>query len=1450
MTDKPALRAPARLVGRAREMALLTNALGRVCQGGKSELVLIAGAAGTGKSALANAFSLQAAAQTGARIAAGKSDQLQLEIPYAPVAQAIHALALGLLDAPPATIAPMRERWLGALAGQGKAVAELVPEVEQVLGRTAPLANVPAQQAQARAQAALLATFAAFAAPGMPLVLFLDDLQWADAFTIALLETFTLQPPGGILLIAAYRDHGQDVEQRFSWLLHANRALAVTRIAVRPLVPDDLAELVGAALDEPPARIAALAHAVHDRTAGNPFFSYQLLRTLVDDGVLTRQAGGTGWDWHAAEVDDQHYTSNVVDLMIRRFARLPRAGTELLQQLACVGLRGDAGLLARVADVSAAQLASRLQPFVEAGLLVQAPCGYAFQHDRVLESAYSMIEPHARPAEHARIAQIMIGHWRGALADHAFEICNQIERVAVRASQALPMPQRVAFVEVLLVGGRRAWRSGAIGQALHYMDTAQALMRPDWWDAHYAQAYAVDLLRCECLLAQARLDAASDGIDALLARAQNALDQAAVYRLRASLQTVRSDYEGAINAALAGLALLDVHLERAPSAQRMRDACDAVRAALGTRPIASLASLPATGDARIHAVMGLLSTLISSLFVRDGISFLHVAKMVELTLDHGATPESPYGLSWFGVFIASLYEKYEDGLAYGQAAMALIDHHGYEAGRIATLVAVDQVSAWTRPLSYALSHAQQAVTLGRASGDIGMACYACNHIASDLLVMGEQLCLVAEEIARGLALTRQVQYRDIELILHSQLHLVQRLRVGDEGGKGGKGGKGGEDGESSGWHEEAAHCGTAAQRLARSNSLPTRFWIYLYDGMAAVFLGQWAQAVHSLRHAETLIWSAPAHINVADCRLFLSIALAHAQAPQAAADIAAHRACFARWAALNPLTFRNKLLLADAALAQADGDPLRALACYEQSAEAAAAAGFVHEQALAHELAGMLCARHGLHTAARQHLAVARACYQRWGAEHKATLLAVQYPQLDAPAAGDTPAPPTPPTSPVAGWELGRQAARALSSEIVMDRLVESLLSTVILHAGARYGLLVLMRDGAPMIEASGRVLDGKVTVALGSAPPTEHALPLAVLSSVLRTRQTLVLADAMVDAPSIRTRAAIDSGVRSVLCLPLVRGHSLIGAVYLENNNAPGVFGANHVAELEMLAPQVAISLETARLYEQLIGENNRRVAAEISLRDARAELARTSHLTVMGTLAASIGHEVNQPLTAIVATVDASARWLQRPQPELGEALEGLAFIRQHALRAADIVRALRSLARQAPAALAPLSPDEVLREVLVMVRPELDAHNVRIVTRLAAGATQVEADRVQLQQVVLNLVTNALDAMADTPVEQRELLVASYREQQEQEMVVVSVQDRGTGIGEDVLPRIFDAFFTTKGDGMGMGLAICRSIVEAHGGTLVARRRRGGGSEFMFRLPVLHPSAPAGPAAAHEP
>jgi hypothetical protein len=277
-------------------------------------------------------------------------------------------------------------------------------------------------------------------------------------------------------------------------------------------------------------------------------------------------------------------------------------------------------------------------------------------------------------------------------------------------------------VHALIVAVRRAKGAAAIVPATRYTEMAASLTDASWWTSRYPLAHAVGLLRCECLLTRADLGSACREIDALLARNMPPEDRAAVLRLKAVLRTVHSDYEGAIthpfpvwrrracNWSVAGRVRLECGRHTTPSNGRRGHAPSTAWASAGAQ------------DRRIRAVMGVQSTLISSFFVTDGISFLHVAKLVEPTLEHGATPESPYGLS------------------YGFAAMALIDHHGHEADRIATLLAIDQVSCWTQPLAYALGRAQRAVTQGLASGDVGMACYARNHIASDRLAMGLAIC--------------------------------------------------------------------------------------------------------------------------------------------------------------------------------------------------------------------------------------------------------------------------------------------------------------------------------------------------------------------------------------------------------------------------------------------------------------------------------------------------------------------------------------------------------------------------------------------------------------------------------------------------------------------------------------------------------------------------------------
>ncbi|MFJ3485249.1 ATP-binding protein [Pseudomonas sp. NPDC090202] len=414
------------------------------------------------------------------------------------------------------------------------------------------------------------------------------------------------------------------------------------------------------------------------------------------------------------------------------------------------------------------------------------------------------------------------------------------------------------------------------------------------------------------------------------------------------------------------------------------------------------------------------------------------------------------------------------------------------------------------------------------------------------------------------------------------------------------------------------------------------------------------------------------------------------------------------------------------------------------------------------------------------------------------------------------------------------KAVQALSAETGQDRLIEMLISHTVMHAGAQRALLLLVKNGAPMICAIGQGGDSGLRIELIETVPDKHHLPLSILYRVMRTQQRLVLDDVSVDPYFGADEYLREHRVRSALCLPLLRQGQISGVLYLENNLAPGVFTACRSGVLELLAGQAAISLETARLHHQLQEENARRRDIEHALRSARAELAQVAQATVMGELAASIAHEINQPLGAIVSNAAASVRWLNRETPVVEEALSGLHDIVRDGRRAGEIVNALQSLARQGPHHRCRLQINDVIRHVVALTLVEVEQKRVLMTTHLTRSPLQVYASSVQLQQVVLNLILNALDAMSPGDQVLRRLSIAS--EVVGCEYLVVSVEDTGPGVDPADLGKLFNAFYTTKDKGMGMGLAICQSIINAHGGQLYAMPARYGGATFVFTLPVV--------------
>jgi PAS domain S-box-containing protein len=524
------------------------------------------------------------------------------------------------------------------------------------------------------------------------------------------------------------------------------------------------------------------------------------------------------------------------------------------------------------------------------------------------------------------------------------------------------------------------------------------------------------------------------------------------------------------------------------------------------------------------------------------------------------------------------------------------------------------------------------------------------------------------------------------------------------------------------------------------------------------------------------------------------------------------------------------------------------------------------------------------------------------------------------------------------------KVSQAVSAEIVLDRLLHTLLRTALEHAGAERGLLILSRENERRIVAEATTSGDTVTVRLCDEAMTAAVLPELVLQYVLHTQETVVLDNAVTQSPFSEDPYIRDRQARSILCLPLTNQAKLIGVLYLENNLAPRVFAPARTAVLKLLASQAAISLENTRLYRDLaereakirrlvdaniigifiwqfegrileandaflrmvgyeredlvagrlrwmeltppewrnrvpqqlaelrmtgtiqpyekeyLRKNGSRVPvlvgdttldevgneglafvldltelkrAERRFREVQVELAHANRLATMGQLTASITHEVRQPIAATVTNAEAGLRWLGQQPSHLDRARRAFDRIIRDAKRADAVIGRIRDLIKKAAPQNERLEINEAIDEVIEFTRGETVKNRVSVRTDLAVGLPPIEGDRVQLQQVILNLIINAIEAMSGVSEKARELLISTG--EAEAGAVLVAVRDSGSGLAPQSEGRLFEPFYTTKASGLGMGLAICRSIIEAHGGQLWATASEPQGAVFQFTLPA---------------
>ncbi len=1536
MSDR--LMIPEKLYGREREIDALLGAFDRVVAQGPAELVLVSGYSGIGKSAVVNELHKSLVPPRGL-FASGKFDQYKRDIPYATLAQAFESLIHPLLSKSEEELRIWRDALHEALDPNGSLIAELVPGLKHIIGEQPPVPELPPEEAKGRFLLVFRRFISVFATPEHPLALFLDDLQWLDAATLDLLEDLlSRKDVKHLLLIGAYRDNeinpAHPLMRKLDAMRHAGSLLR--DIVLAPLGRGDLEQLLADSLRCEPDRVVPLAQLIHDKTNGNPFFAIQFISILADEGLLVFDHNKAQWSWDLNRIRTKDYTDNVVDLMVRKLKRLPPETQAALQQFACMGNSAEFDMLHMVYEGSLEEMHDRLWDAVRAGLVFRSETSYRFLHDRVQEAAYSLIPKELRAEAHLRIGRLLAENASaGKLEDVIFEIVNQLNRGAHLIASA---EERERVAELNLIAGRRAKSSTAYASALKYLRACSAVLTDTTWDTNYRLIFSIEFLTAECELLTGDMAASESRLSMLSRRAKNRHDFAIVTRLQLTLYTTLDQSDRAVDAFLKYLRSTGTNWTRHPTREEVLHEYDRIGAQVGKRSIEQLVDLPLMTDPDVLDMLDVFTEIVTpALYYDENLSSLVVCRMVNLSLEYGNHDGSCFGYVWFGVIAGPRFNNYKGGFQFGQLGYDLVEKRGLTRYQARTYMSFGNfVVPWAKHVANGRELVRRAFDAAYRIGDLTFSAYSLAELIKNSLMVGSNLADVQAEAENALAFARRTRFGLVIEVVAAQLGLVRMLRgLTDEFGS-----------LNDGEFDELV----SEQLMASNPVLAFSEFCYLTRKLQArFFAGDYAAAVDASQRALALLWPVASQIETGEFRFYA--ALAHAAAWNTAsaeerrehfAALDDHHRQLEIWALHCPENFETKAALVRAEIARIEDRMLDAEKFYEESIRSAHHNGFAHCEAVANEAAAKFYSARGFARIAHGYLRDARDCYRRWGAEGKVRQLEQSYPKIRTE---NNPSGTGSILASVEQLDLATviRVSEAVSGEIDQERLIAALTRTAIEHAGAERGLLILIRDGEPRIEAEATTGPGKIEVtARHAAAITPSDLPQSVLHYAIRTREHVLLDDASSDNVFSEDEYLRLKRARSILCLPIVKQKKLVGALYLENNLSPCIFTPDRVAILELLASQASISLENAALYSELqikVGllqvlpvsawtltpdgtpdfvnnvwlefadqtpdfvrshpeawmtavhpEDRERAAkifrdgvrsgqdfafetrslrardgtyrwhlqqavvlrdkdgkvlkyvgtttdiddqkrAEETLRQTQADLAHVARVATLNAMTASIAHEVSQPLSGILTNASTCARMLAADPPNLAGAAETVRRTIRDAKRASEVIQRLRTMFSKRPPSMEPVDLNDAAREVIALSAGELQKARIRLATEFAHDVPRVSADRIQLQQVILNLLLNATDAMAGIEDRARALLIKT---DPHRDGVKLAVRDSGTGVDPATVETLFEPFYTTKTSGMGVGLSICRSIIESYGGRLWAMANDGPGATFFFYLP----------------
>jgi PAS domain S-box-containing protein len=1250
---------PQKLYGREREVASLVRAFERVVhprgetvQMGDApmasvpqavaELILVSGYPGIGKTALVQELYKPLTEQRGYFVT-GKYEQLQRNVPYFGLIQALQELIQQVLRESEAQVADWRERLLLALGDNAQVIVDVIPDLEYIIGKPPAAAELPPDKAQNRFHLVLEKFIRVFThpdvAPGVepphPLIIFLDDLQWADSASLQLVQRWmTVFNDQYLLIIGAYRDNEVDASHPLARSLNEIQQLGgrIHPIALSSLELTDVNRLIQETLNCDAEKSLPLAKLTLQKTDGNPFFINEFLRYLYQEKWIHFNTQQGVWEWDLSQIQTARLADNVVEFVTARIQELPPQTQQVLSLAACIGSQFDLQTLATVRErfsstesssallletTNALHLACQenlitplgddykyLDAYTELAE-VDLHISYRFLHDRIQQAAYLLIPQDRRVQCHLEIGQYLLRIT--AIAHLEAKIFEIVDHLNMSADLIAEQAQKNELARLNLMAGRKAKTAIAYESALNYLAFGRSLLSADSWQTDYDLALALCESSAKAAYLAGDFEQMEERVQEVLHHAKTALERTQVYLVKIQACIAQDRFMEAIQIALQALDLLGIHIPPQPEPESIAQQLSETKQILAKKQLEELAQLPRMTDSHKLAAMQMISSVCTpTYFLAPQLWELMVFQKVQLSIQYGNAPGSAFGYADYGMIQCTVEENHEVAYQFAQLAVNLQSQLSSKEFIPKTALLVNMyLRHWREHLKETLNPLLEAYQCGLEIGDLEYATFAIAFRFYHSYLMGRELTQLEQEMASyegeisrfkqalPLNLTRIYRQTVLNLIAHSEDSC--RL-VGDS------------------YNEDEC-----LPQLLAANDKYILFHLHLNKLMLSYLFQDIQAAAEQAKITTQLLSEGAVGLLVVPVFYFYDSLARLAVFPQASPTeqqeilktVDANQQKMRHWATLAPMNYLHKFYLVEAERHQCLGEDGAAIAAYDQAIDLAQTYEYLNEEALANELTGKFYLAKGKPKLARAYLLDAHYGYLRWGATTKATDLEQRNTQffeglpgsVSTTAHSQSFALTTNRTSSTTmlDWAALMKASQALSDEIVLDKLLAKLMTILMENAGAQRGCLILETDGTLQIAAETNGESTSISV-LQSLPIVSKAarnrIPLAIVHFVARTQESVVINRVTQDYRFNQDIYIIEHQPKSILCTPLMHQGKLSGILYLENNLTIDAFPPERLEILQFLSTQAAISIDNARLYNQL----------EIRVQERTSELAQTN--------------------------------------------------------------------------------------------------------------------------------------------------------------------------------------------------------------------------------------------------